>query len=287
MVHVPIAFIITALLVAPSIAIPVSLDQNRRTLSEDIEARNLPLIVKQPVVKQIVSVKPPTSLTVKPATTVKHPTDVKKPHHHHHHHHHHQSQHKLPSAESQHKKTLTTVASAPLGKLRTREDTPEMIERDTSSGPPWIKGFKNTKKAASPVSNMPSVSQQKEAPKVVERDMADFDFEELAARDPSFGSWFRKIKKAALPAVKLASLAIRQEAPKVIERDLADFDFEALAARDPSFGSLVKKIKKAGHNVSPWGSLGKYGKVPGLVTRDENPEVYERGFEAYEIDELD
>lgn len=101
--------------------------------------------------------------------------------------------------------------------------------------------------------------------------------EELAARDPSFGSIFRKIKKIARPAASIASLVLREEAPEAYERDFEDVDFEEMLARDPSFGSFFRKIKKIARPAAG---------IASLVLREESPEAYERAFDDIDFEEL-
>ncbi|KAF8155587.1 hypothetical protein B0H34DRAFT_502500 [Crassisporium funariophilum] len=305
MVHLSNTFVIAALLVAPSIAIPISLDQNFQTRSEDIDLEVLAARdpsfsswfrkVKKtalPVIQAAKIVAPVLSREIAPEVVERDMADFDFE----------ELAARDPSFRSwfrKIKKTAAPVIDAAklVAPVLPREDALEVVERDMADfelvarDPSFRSWFKKFKKTAAPVIDaaklVAPILPREDASEVVERDVADFDFEELAARDPSFGSWFRKIKKAALPAVKLASLAIREETPEVLERDLADFDFEALAARDPSFGSWIRKVKKVAHGVVHSGYLGKYGAVAGLVIRDENAKVYERRFEGFEIDELD
>jgi len=69
------------------------------------------------------------------------------------------------------------------------------------------------------------------------RAIADDEVTELAAREPSFGSFFKKVKKIATPhniakAVDIASKFIpREDGAEVVERDLAADEPHDIIAR--------------------------------------------------------
>jgi len=125
---------------------------------------------------------------------------------------------------------------------------------------------------------------------------------EIAARDPSFGSFFRKVKNFFSPshiekaantakeASKLASMLKREDSSDLFERslylnDMEEFtardleDLEALAARDPSFGSFFRKIK----HFANFNNLKKAASVASLVVREDDMEE----FTARDLEDLE
>jgi ribosomal protein L30/L7E len=170
----------------------------------------------------------------------------------------------------------------------------ELAEREPSFG----SFFRKVKHAVGKVVNPTNIGRvakvasyviREDGEDVVERDLTTVDFEDLAARHPSFGSIFRKIRKIASPknlgtAAKIASFVVREE-DLLTEREFAQL--EELAEREPSFGSLFRKVKHAvGKVVNPT-NIGRVAKIASYVVREDGEDVFERDYSDFEIDELD
>ncbi|KAF8962648.1 hypothetical protein BDZ97DRAFT_1920454 [Flammula alnicola] len=96
--------------------------------------------------------------------------------------------------------------------------------------------------------------------------------EELAARDPGFGSFFRKIRKVVSPsnirkAASVASWVIRDDIPEAYERSLDAVESDELAAREPAFSSFA--------NLET-----------GKSAREDISEFTERCFDSADVDGL-
>ncbi|KAF9528363.1 hypothetical protein CPB83DRAFT_854480 [Crepidotus variabilis] len=124
-------------------------------------------------------------------------------------------------------------------------------------------------------------------------DISERDLEELAARDPRFGSFLKKFRgiagkigKVAGPAARIASNFIREEDDDLFARedlldllDISERDFdelEELAARDPKFrfGKIFKKIKGVVGKVAKF--AGPAAKMASNFIREEDVAVYAR-----------
>jgi hypothetical protein len=116
------------------------------------------------------------------------------------------------------------------------------------------------------------------------RDMEEL--EELAARNPSFGSFFRKVKHFAnfnniKKVANVASMVVREDDDsEFTARDLEEL--EELAARDPSFGSFFRKVK----HFANFNNIKKVANVASMVVREDDG-LFERDYSDLELDQLD
>ncbi|CAA7271184.1 unnamed protein product [Cyclocybe aegerita] len=160
---------------------------------------------------------------------------------------------------------------------RDLQELEELIERDPSF---FKKAFKKIKKIAKPslLGKAAGIAgnfiREDALTTLSERDIADLEeLEELAARDPNFfKKAFKKIKKIATPGNigKVASFVVRED-----ELDM----LAELAARDPSFfKKAFKKIKK----IAKPSLLGKAAGLAGNFIRevDDFSEFSERELEG-------
>ncbi|PPQ80544.1 hypothetical protein CVT25_001578, partial [Psilocybe cyanescens] len=172
--------------------------------------------------------------------------------------------------------------------------------------------FKKFRKVASPsnirkVEKVASLVIREDEPVLSQRDFDSEYLEDLAAREPSFGSFFKKVKNffnphnidkaasTAKEASKFAGMLKRQDDRDLVERTFDEFSeqltaremevMEELAARDPRFGSFFKKIKK----FVNFKNIKKAASVASLVIREDGDafEVFERGFSDLDLDQLD
>ncbi|PPR07155.1 hypothetical protein CVT24_010703 [Panaeolus cyanescens] len=123
----------------------------------------------------------------------------------------------------------------------------------------------------------------------------DIDIEEIAARDPSLGSFFKKIKKTVkkiatpknlLTVAKFAPLVLREDQTELLGRAVEHPAFQKLAERDPSFGSFFKKVKKAVAHVATPKNLVKAAAFAPLVLREDEMEAFQRAVADDEVNEL-
>jgi len=264
MVHITTSLVLSFMLVAPSIAIPVYKDQDFQVRTEDIEARSFGSFFKK--IRKIAS-----------------PSNLKK----------------AASVAS-----LVIRDDIPEAYERSLEDSDELAARDPSFG----SFFRKIRKVVNPsnirkVASVASLAIRDEYPELSERDLEYLD--DLVARDPSFGSFFKKIKNFFSPknvdkasntakeASKLVGMLKREDISDLSERGFDDEDVEELTARDfeimdelvardPSFGSFFRKVKK----FANFKNIKKAASVASLVIREDD-DVFERHYPDFELDELD
>jgi len=212
--------VVAFILVAPSLAIPVSIQQ-------EFEARGEDLAVRDPSFKSIFN-------KIKGVFTKKN----------------------VHTAERKAENVINRVGKVADLVLRDVEDVDELLER----------GFDDDVE-------------------VFDREFGDEDFEELAARNPRFGSIFKKLRKLATPANigRVASLIAREE-DMLSEREMAQL--EELAEREPSFGSFFRKIRHTVGKVVNPKNIGRVANIASYVIREDD-DVFERDYSDFEIDELD
>jgi len=153
------------------------------------------------------------------------------------------------------------------------EEIADLLARDPSFGS-FIKGIgKDIGKVAGVVAPIATKFIREEPQELSARDIELL--EELAARDPSFGSFFKGLAKDVGKVASVATKFIREEPIELSERDIEIM--EELAARDPSFGSFFKGLAK------------DVGKVAGVVApiatkfiREEPLELSARDIELLE-----
>ncbi|KAF8155592.1 hypothetical protein B0H34DRAFT_502692 [Crassisporium funariophilum] len=301
MVHITNTIIVAALLVAPTIAIPIANYQDVYTRSQDIENRNFKSFLKK--MKKVAgpAVKMGMHLLMRedgPDSVERDLSEV--------------DYEELAARDPNFGHVLGNIRKvvnphniAKVGHLahaishvlgRDIEESSNLLEReitdadleDLAAREPNFKHFlKKLKKVALPAAKMGmhllmrdddsggiSLVFREESPEVYEREITDAHLEQLAARDPNFGSFLRKIKKVALPAAKIGMhLLIREDGVELVGRDLSDFEYQELAARDPNFLGNMRKVFNP-HTISQVGHVVK------AVSH-----VLGRGLE--ELDELD
>jgi len=137
----------------------------------------------------------------------------------------------------------------------------------------FLKKIKNTvgkvAKVAGPIAS--NFIREDIEPEFFARDLADLAiYEDLAARDPRFGSFLKRLKstvgKVAKVAGPIVSNFIREDIDLLTERDLVYVD--DLAARDPNFFS---KLKGIAHRVAKV-AMPAARIAAGILIRDEGME---------------
>jgi hypothetical protein len=212
-------------------------------------------------------------------------------------------------------------------KLNLREDEDEAFARAfddidldelAARNPSFGSFFKKIKKTVGHVATPGNIAKAAKfvAPLVLREDEGEMlvrafehpALQELAERDPSFGSFFKKIKKTvshlATPknlakAAAFAPLILREDEVDAFKRSFDDNTIERIAAREPSFGSFFKKVKKAVSHVVTPGNIAKVAKFAPLVLREDidgadllgredvHRDLIARAYAQYDLDALD
>jgi hypothetical protein len=204
---------------------------------------------------------------------------------------------------------------ASVASLVIRDDISEVYERAlgdleklAARDPSFGSFFRKIRKNVNPsnigkIAGITGLAIRDEYPELSVRDLEYL--EDLAARDPSLGSFFRKVKNFFSPshidkaantakeASKLAGMLTRGEGFDLSERSVTADDlqeltardleyFDELAARDPRFGFL-RKLRK----FASIGNFKKVASVASLVVREEaKSDMFERDYYS-ELDQLD
>jgi len=157
------------------------------------------------------------------------------------------------------------------------EEIADLLARDPSFGS-FIKGIgKDIGKVAGVVAPIATKFIREEPQELSARDIELL--EELAARDPSFGSFFKglakDVGKVAGVVAPIATKFIREEPLELSARDIELL--EELAARDPSFGSFFKGLAKDVGKVA-----GAVAPIATKFIREEPLELSARDMELLE-----